>query len=179
MDKGIGRSVIKIKGAVSANNYIDFSNISLEGNFICIQLCMMKSNIATLHIELETTQDIPLRVTISTLYDTPRFLGRSLRLPLPLKPGWTNILFDMNDILRRYCPTGPKGAATNHFKNIRVSSQAAERYYLYLSLYSNDSCMWPVCVCVCVCMFRREYNCVPIWWYEMWSLPVGPSHPTR
>jgi hypothetical protein len=122
MDKSIGRSVVKIKGAVSANNYIDFSNISLQGNFLCVQLCMMKSNIATLHIELETTQDIPLRVTISTLYDTPRFLGRSLRLPLPVKSGWTNVLFDMNAMLCQHCPVkSANGASTGKFKMIRVS----------------------------------------------------------
>lgn len=121
MDKSIGRSVIKIKGAVSANNYIDFSNISLEGNFLCVQLCMMKSNIATMHMELETTQGIPLRVTISTLYDTPRFLGRSLRLPLPVKSGWTNVLFDMNAMLRQHCPLrSTNGASTGKFKMIRV-----------------------------------------------------------
>ena len=99
--------MVKIKGAVSANNYIDFSGLQLCGNFMCIQLCPLKSSIATMHIELVTTQDVSLRITISTLYDKPRFLGRSLRLPLPFseQQGWTNVLLDLNVILAKYCQT--------------------------------------------------------------------------
>lgn len=117
MDKGIGRSAIRIKGAVSANNYIDFSNLSLEGRFVCIQMCLLKSTIATLHIEVITTDEIPLRMTISTLYDTPRFLGRSLRLPLPVNVGWTNVVMDLDQVLRMYC-TGQRSPMI--FKTIQV-----------------------------------------------------------
>ncbi len=104
MDKSIGRQVYKIKGDVSANNFLDFSSLSLQSNFLWIQLCILKSKIATFHIELVTSQDISLRITVSTIYDQPRFLGRSLRLPLPILPGWTNVSLDLNYILQTYCP---------------------------------------------------------------------------
>jgi hypothetical protein len=104
LDKSIGRSVIRIKGAVSANNFIDFSSLQLEGNHLCLQICLLKATVATLHLELTTTRDISLRVTISTLYDQPRFLGRSLRLPLPARVGWTNLVIDLNEMLSANCP---------------------------------------------------------------------------
>jgi hypothetical protein len=104
LDKSIGRSVIRIKGSVSANNFIDYNSLNLEGNFLYLQICLLKSSVATLHFELLTTKDISLRVTISTLYDHPRFLGRSLRLPLPARVGWTNLVIDVNEILSVNCP---------------------------------------------------------------------------
>ena len=81
MDKSIGRLVFRIKGSVSANNYIEFDHLHLIGPIFYIQLCLLKQNIATFHFELITTTNISLRVTVSTLYngDQPRFLGRSLR----------------------------------------------------------------------------------------------------
>jgi hypothetical protein len=104
LDKAIGRTVTRIKGAVSANNYLDFTGLALEGTHLCLQISLLKSTVATLHLELVTTKDVSLRVTISTLYDHPRFLGRSLRLPLPLKSGWTNLVIDLNEILSSNCP---------------------------------------------------------------------------
>lgn len=81
MDKAIGRLVFRVKGSVSANNYIEFDSLSLVGPMLYIQMCLAKPNIATIHLEVLTTINIPLRLTLSTLYngDTPRFLGRSLR----------------------------------------------------------------------------------------------------
>lgn len=81
MDKAIGRLVFRIKGSVSANNYIEFDSLSLVGPILYIQLCLAKPNLATIHLEVLTTANIPLRLTLSTLYndDQPRFLGRSLR----------------------------------------------------------------------------------------------------
>ena len=113
------QTVVRIKGAVSANNYIDFSGLQLGGNFMCIQLCPVKSSIATLHIELATMQDVSLRITISTLYDKPRFLGRSLRLPLPFveNQGWTNVLLDFNQMLTKYCQS------SSAFKCVKVCTE--------------------------------------------------------
>jgi hypothetical protein len=104
MDKSIGRLVFRIKGSVSANNYIDFCDLNLTGPYMYIQMCLLKPHIATLHLEVQTTS-VPLRLTLSTLYngDAPRFLGRSLRLPLPSAPGWMVLCVDLNEILSRYC----------------------------------------------------------------------------
>ena len=55
MDKSIGRLVYRIKGSVSANNYIEFNNLNLNGNNIYIQLCLIKPTIATFHSELITS----------------------------------------------------------------------------------------------------------------------------
>ncbi len=38
MDSSIGRSVVKIKGSVSANNYMDISGVHLQGNFVYLQV---------------------------------------------------------------------------------------------------------------------------------------------
>ena len=81
MDKTIGRPVISISGIVSANNFIEFQDLSLIGSFIYIQLCLSRSLVTTFHLEITTSESVSLRITASTLYegDKPRFLGRSLR----------------------------------------------------------------------------------------------------
>ena len=108
MDKGIGRPVIKIKGAVSANNHIDFEGLNLTGQFVYIQLKLLSPSIATFHLEIVTTADVSLRLTVSTLYagDRARFLGRSLRLPLPVHQGWMLVVLDMNRIVENFCVSG-------------------------------------------------------------------------
>ena len=111
MDKSIGRPVLRIAGKVSANNYADFDNLHLTGALLYLQLRPL-SGTATLHLEVLTSHNVPLRITMSTLYaaDPPRFLGRSLRLPLPPHNGWMVIFLDLNAILAKYCM--PRGAAT-------------------------------------------------------------------
>ena len=101
MDKTIGRPIINIKGAVSANNYIDFEGVDLTGRFLCVQLKITKGQVATFHIEVLTSRGVAIRITTSTLYTEPRFLGRSLRLPLKAKDCWTVLVMDVEDILTR------------------------------------------------------------------------------
>ena len=81
MDKTIGRLTYKVKGAVSANNFVQFNDLNLSGHILHLQMCLIKPNIATIHIEVETVSNVSYRFSLSTLYDNdqPRFLGRSLR----------------------------------------------------------------------------------------------------
>jgi hypothetical protein len=81
MDKDIGRPVLRISGSVSAKNYIDYDNLNLVGNYLYIQMKLLKSGIATVHIEIVTSANMSIRISLSTLYcnEVPRFMGRSLR----------------------------------------------------------------------------------------------------
>ena len=81
MDKDIGRLVYRIRGAVSANNYITIDNLDLKGPCFYIQCSQIANSIATLHFELTTNRHNTIRITLSTLYqhEAPKFLGRSLR----------------------------------------------------------------------------------------------------
>ena len=119
MDKAIGRPAIRIKGAVSAKNYIDFDGLHLTGRYVHVQLCLIKS-IATFHIELIMSNDMPLRISLSTLYSSeqPRFLGASLRIPLPLQEDqWSIVLLDMDEIINRYC----SGSSNGHSGGVNSS----------------------------------------------------------
>jgi hypothetical protein len=81
MDAEIKRVVYKISGSVSANNFIDLSDLDLCGGHVHFQVKLFKQKVATIHLEVMTTADVPVRISLSTLYsgDSPRFLGRSLR----------------------------------------------------------------------------------------------------
>jgi hypothetical protein len=81
MDKDIGRPVTKISGSVSANNYLDYDNLSLVGPYMYVQMKLLKSGIATMHVEILTVGGLSMRISLSTLYcnEIPRFTGRSLR----------------------------------------------------------------------------------------------------
>ena len=87
MDKFIGRPVFRIKGAISANNYLEIDHIQLVGSYVYIQFCLMSPVIATFHMEVITTANVSLRLSFSTMYDgeQPRFLGRSLRFFLKFR----------------------------------------------------------------------------------------------
>lgn len=81
MDQTIGRLTFKIKGVVSANNYIEIENLNLTGNHLCVQYCLIKPQVATFHLDIMTNSSHLVRLSFSTLYDKeePKFLGRSLR----------------------------------------------------------------------------------------------------
>eukprot|EP01041_Mallomonas_annulata_P004233 gene4233-8422_t len=103
LNKDIGRNVIRIKGTVSSNNFIDFNNLFLQGRFIYVQLCLFKSTTATIHFEVISNNNTNLRISLSTLYETPRFLGACLRLPLPQMFDWMVLKLDMETIIFNYC----------------------------------------------------------------------------
>lgn len=81
MDKSIGRIVYRAKGDVSSKNYLSISNLDLVGPIFIFQLCLIEPLISTIHIEVITSLQLPLRITLSTLYgkEPPTFLGRSMR----------------------------------------------------------------------------------------------------
>jgi hypothetical protein len=118
-NKTIGRSILQIKGSVSANNFIEYSNLSLNGNYLYIMYHVVKNEIGTLHFEIETREGLSLRITISTLYDSIRFLGRSLRMPLPSSSNWMILCVDIQSVLTKYCASGTNSNLS--FKSIKVS----------------------------------------------------------
>ena len=142
IDKNIGR-YLRIKGTISANNYYEISNLHLTGSYLHAQIHLLTPQIATLHFELVTTQNITLRVTASTLYadDPPRFLGRSLRLPIPMNPTqWMVLEFDMNEIIQKYC-TSSIAAAAPRLLAVKKCSFCSNM--LLRELISNDRSMAP------------------------------------
>lgn len=95
--------MVKIKGKVSVNNYLEIDGLWLTGRYMYLQLrldggekdsvpipptCSPSSSppilppplptIATFHLIVVTTTNTTLRVTLSSLYDAPQFLGKSL-----------------------------------------------------------------------------------------------------
>lgn len=122
LNKGIGRSVININGSVSANNYVDFQDLFLCGNYLYVQCNLLKSTVATFHLELVTSDGLSLRVTVSTLYSQPRFLGRSLRLPLPKLDGWMIVMMPLEEILTTCCDMRSTGSKPV-FSHVKVRSK--------------------------------------------------------
>jgi hypothetical protein len=120
MDGSIGRSVTKIKGAVSANNYLDISGVALTGRVIYIQMMLIKPSTATFHIDVVTGSDESLRITFSTLYDQPRFISRTVRLPIPAKQGWMTLFFDLDMIIGLFVPQSGR-PGNNSLKCIKVT----------------------------------------------------------
>ncbi len=104
MDKAIGRPCMRIEGQVSANNYIEFKGLNLTGKFVHIQMQQL-NRIATLHLELITSNDKALRISLSTIYSDlqPRNLGASIRIPMPLYDGWMVLVLDIDEIIKKYC----------------------------------------------------------------------------
>lgn len=128
MDASIGRSVTRIKGAVSANNHLDISGLALTGRVVYVQMLLIKPATATFHIDVLTASEETLRITFSTLYEQPRFISRTVRLPIPVRKGWMTLFFDLDRIMGLFVPhSGRPG--DNSFKCIKVRESA------YLHIY--------------------------------------------
>ena len=127
-DKSIGRSVLQVRGSVSANNFIEYSDLSLMGSFLYIMMKLHKNEVGTFHIEISTTEGLTIRVTFSTLYDGVRFLGRSLRIPLVRSEhNWRILALDMHSILSTYC-LNPNSTQKYTFEEIKVMN---DTYYAF------------------------------------------------
>ena len=107
VDKVIGRPVTVLKGTISVNNFIDYQELQLTGPYLYIQLSLMKPNVATLHLEIQTDDDLSFRISLSTLHQEVRFLCRQLRLPIPIlnQGNWLIIQMHIDGILEKYCST--------------------------------------------------------------------------
>lgn len=130
MDKAIGRSCVSLKGTVSANNYVDYTNLQLTKPYFYIQLNVSKiPNVATFHIELITLDDLPFRISVSTLYKEPRFLCRQLRVPLPLLHNNTPAT-----------PSPKKKMHTSNNKSVTAYTNVsnAKSGWLIIELHIND-----------------------------------------
>ncbi len=120
MDKAIGRPCMRIEGQVSANNYIEFKGLNLTGKFVHIQMQQL-NRIATLHLELITSNEKALRISLSTIYSDlqPRNLGASIRIPMPLFDGWMVLVLDIDEIIKKYCGNN---VITNSSDAVRLKS---------------------------------------------------------
>ena len=63
MDRSIGRPVLRIQGPVSATKFIEYDHLNLVGPFLYVQLKLI-TNVATMHIEVTTTADVSLRLSM-------------------------------------------------------------------------------------------------------------------
>ena len=81
LDKTIGRMVFRVKGSISANNYIEIDDLQLFGPHFVVQLCSQKPFIFTMHFDVSFTEEFSVRLSFSTLYekDPPKCTGRSCR----------------------------------------------------------------------------------------------------
>jgi Protein of unknown function (DUF667) len=83
--------------------FAEFDGLSLQGRYVYVQYNVLKPPSATLHLELQLSTKMPLRITLSTLYKTPKSLGAILRLPLPYTvDGWLCLGIDIDSILQKY-----------------------------------------------------------------------------
>lgn len=141
MDKTVGRIVYRSKGDVSSKNYLSITNLDLAGPIFVFQLSLIEPLISTIHIEVMTSLQLPLRITLSTLYgkDPPTFLGRSMRLPLPPIYSWMNLVINVGDILEQYCryDRGQTQMRLGRIKKIDVCSNTVIRDIVSVGSYSE------------------------------------------
>lgn len=162
MEAEIGRAVLKISGAVSANNYIDFDNLNLVGKYMYLQLKLHKSKIATVHLEVLTSTNLPQRISVSTLYyhENPRCLGRSLRyfhflvlflwlifvnanrLPLPPVDGWMLVVLDLNHIIQKFFSLPSSSVSFKSVKRIQLCSNMSVRDVVTTNSLFPEECRY-------------------------------------
>ena len=144
MDKAIGRPVLRIKGALSPNHYVEYDGLHLTGCYVYVMIRLLPPYMATFHLEIITSSNNPMRLTVSTLYsgESPRLFG-SLRLPLPVMPDvWQVLVLDLNSILLKYCtPRGSAPVSLGAIKRVQMCSNILFRDFVTAArLYRPHDC---------------------------------------
>jgi WD40 repeat protein len=94
LDRDIGKKVFQLRGAVSAANTLDIPSsrpdakpLGLTGKFVYVQCRAVPTRPFCFHIDLLTTTNFGLRVSLSNIYKKVKTTGRTVQIPCFLDKG--------------------------------------------------------------------------------------------
>ncbi|KAL1779312.1 WD repeat-containing protein 90 [Sigmodon hispidus] len=153
MDKVLKSSVYRIRGAVSASNYIQLprtstQSLGLTGRYLYVLFRPLPNKHFVIHLDVSTEDGQVIRVSFSNLFKEFKSSATWLQFPFvfetktprkdlagvaPPNARWTCLQLDLRDILLFYL-----GRHYGHLKSIRLCASLLVR-----NLYTSDLCFDP------------------------------------
>jgi len=115
LDKQICKSVLRIRGAVSANNYVRLPNprdwpkaLGLTGEYVYIQMRALGNKFFLVHLDFAVAVHNVLRVTLSNMYSDMKVTHHSVQCPchLPGRCWWAVVCVHVPSVLA-FCAKQP------------------------------------------------------------------------
>ncbi|CAD8163025.1 unnamed protein product [Paramecium octaurelia] len=111
-DNSIGRKIIRLLGAISANNMVQIPDpcqgikqLGLTGRYIYIEFIPIKGRYFTIHFDLQIKDRDPLiKLTVSNMYDVHKVQQSQLLIPYPKNAPnkWTILILDVEYFLGNF-----------------------------------------------------------------------------
>ncbi|ELK28424.1 WD repeat-containing protein 90, partial [Myotis davidii] len=152
MDKTLKCTVYRIRGTVSASNYIQLpktsaQSLGLTGRYLYLLFRPLSTKHFVIHLDLSTEDSQVIRVSLSNLFKEFKSTATWLQFPFICEgtsrkdlagaapPGarWTCLQLDLHDILLVYL-----NRRYSHLKSVRLCASLLVR-----SLYTSDLCFDP------------------------------------
>ncbi|XP_045426288.1 WD repeat-containing protein 90 isoform X2 [Pipistrellus kuhlii] len=152
MDKTLKCTVYRIRGTVSASNYIQLpktssQSLGLTGRYLYLLFRPLSTKHFVIHLDLSTEESQVIRVSLSNLFKEFKSTATWLQFPFicegttrkdlagvpPPAARWTCLQLDLHAILLVYL-----NRRYNHLKGVRLCASLLVR-----SLYTSDLCFDP------------------------------------
>nr|KAF6442835.1 WD repeat domain 90 [Rousettus aegyptiacus] len=153
MDNTLKCTVYRIRGSVSASNYIQLpktstQSLGLTGRYLYVLFRPLSTKHFIIHLDLSTKDGQVIRVSLSNLFKEFKSTATWLQFPFICEAGmsrkdlagvappgarWTCLQLDLHDILLVYL-----NLHYSHLKRVRLCSSLLVR-----SLYTSDLCFDP------------------------------------
>ncbi|XP_016076183.1 PREDICTED: WD repeat-containing protein 90 [Miniopterus natalensis] len=153
MDKTLKCTVYRIRGSVSASNYIQLpktstQSLGLTGRYLYLLFRPLSTKHFVIHLDLSTEDRQVIRVSFSSLFKEFKSTATWLQFPFTCEAGtsrkdlagvappgarWTCLQLDLHDILLVYL-----NRRYSHLKSVRLCASLLVR-----SLYTSDLCFDP------------------------------------
>ncbi|XP_047637035.1 WD repeat-containing protein 90 isoform X8 [Phacochoerus africanus] len=183
-DKTLKCSVYRVRGSVSAANYIQLpktstQSLGLTGRYLYVLFRPLPTKHFVIHLDVATEDSQVIRLSFSSLYKEVKSTAMWLQFPFVCEPGaprkaelasvappgtrWTCLQLDLPDLLLVYL-----NRRHSHLKSIRLCASLLVR-----SLYTSDLCFDPA---VTVAEARRaKLSVTPIPREMAFPVPKGES----
>ncbi|KAM5198229.1 WD repeat-containing protein 90 isoform 1-T1 [Hipposideros larvatus] len=167
MDKTLKCTVYRIRGSVSASNYIQLpktstQSLGLTGRYLYVLFRPMSTKHFVIHLDLSTEDNQVIRVSLSTLFKEFKSTATWLQFPFICEAGtsrkdltgmappgarWTCLQLDLHDIILVYL-----NRRYSHLKSVRLCANLLVR-----SLYTSDLCFDPA-----VTVAKAQWEKLPV-----------------
>lgn len=138
LDREINKRVFRIRGSVSANNYLQLPQTSavksqglgLTGEYLYLQLKPMGMKHFLVHLDIHITMANALRITLSNMFSEVKLSYRTLQCPCNLADKWTVVCLHVPSVLTMFAKSTTRAYV---LKSVQVCATVSVR-----NLYTSD-----------------------------------------
>jgi WD40 repeat protein len=143
LDDAVRMWALKIKGYVSAKNYVTIpartsESLDLHGRFMYIQLRAEPPKVFVVHISVNTTKRTVVRFSFSNMHKEHKIKGNAVEIPCLLTQKWTVLSIDLPELLSKYGADGYDEGTFLSLKSVQMCSTINVR-----NIFTSDTVYRP------------------------------------